>query len=84
MKAVKWKVQLPKLFDEILSNPEMAVMKQPLAITMMLLRDVARRAIELDDPALHALMLRLALYEQGDPEAAEYDPSLLERMEEAS
>lgn len=83
-KSTMWKAHLPRLFEEILANPSCGILRQPLLITNAILKEVAERAIELNDPKLHALMLRLALYEQGDPHSAAYDPSLLEQLEEAS
>lgn len=79
--SVKWKVHTPRLMSEILVNPEMSIMRQPLMIMKGLLAEVARRAIELDDPELNALMLRLTLYEQGDPMSPAYDPSVLDGIE---
>jgi hypothetical protein len=63
-----WKVHVPNLLREILNNPTTAVLAQPLNIFGNLLAQVASRAIEMDDPALNILMLRLTLYDQADPQ----------------
>lgn len=84
VKSPKWKVHLPLLFKEILTNRGCLILRQPLLITRSILAEVAKRAIELNDPKLNALMLRLTLYEHGDPTSSAYDPSLLEKLEDAS
>lgn len=62
-----WKVHTPNLLQEILTNNGMAMMHKPIAIFGRLLAEVAERAAVLDDPALNILMLRLTLYDAGDP-----------------
>lgn len=64
---VQWKVHTASLLKETLNNPGCAVLAQPFNIFGDLLSQVAQRAIELDDPQLNILMLRLTLYEQADP-----------------
>lgn len=73
-----WRVNTPGLFQEIVSNPNTAIMLRPLQITGHLLALVAKRASELNDPQLNALMCRLALYEVCDPNSKEYDEELAE------
>lgn len=75
--APEWKVHTTHLLQEIVINPNMWALRTPVLIFRQLLAAVATRAIELDDPELNRLMLRLALYEQGDPTSPAYDPSLL-------
>ena len=77
-KTLKWKVHVPKLFCEVLSNPTTGILQQPLHILSGILGEVAQRAIELNDPILHSLMIRLALYECADPASEEYDPDAIE------
>lgn len=57
-------VHLSNLLREAVeANPGGAILARPAQIAQGLLAQVARRAIELDDPELNALMLELALYE---------------------
>jgi hypothetical protein len=65
---LEWKVHTASLLSEVLNNKGAAILAQPLNIFGRLLAQVAERAAELDDPELNILMLRLTLYEQGDPE----------------
>lgn len=73
----KWKVHTPNLMREVLQNPGTGMLTQPINILARLLGQVAERAIELNDPELNQLMLRLALYEQGDPTSPAYQPNLI-------
>lgn len=63
----EWKVHTPNLLREVLQNPGTSILAVPLSIFGRLLAEVAERAIALDDPKLNILMLRLTLYDQGDP-----------------
>lgn len=63
-----WKVNTPGLLREVTNNPGSGILRHPVAILAGLLGQVAQRAAEIDDPQLNILMLRLALYEQGNPE----------------
>ena len=76
---LKWKCHIPRLFEEILKNEGTAILHKPLEITLHILGEVAERAIELDDPILHELMIRLTLYSCADPSSDDYDP---ERVKE--
>ncbi len=77
---LQWKVNISSLFDEVLENPTTRILRIPLQITHNLLRQVAQRASELNDPQLNALMCRLALYEIADPYSKEYDKKLVEEI----
>lgn len=65
---MQWKVHTARLLEEVLKNPGMSILQTPFRIFGILLASVAERAVALDDPELNILMLRLTLYEQGDPE----------------
>ena len=78
---LNWKVHLPRLFDEIMLNPDCSVLKEPLSITKSILAQVAQRAIELDDEKLNILMLRLTLYSCADPLEPDYNPDILKALE---
>ena len=54
---------LPGLLDEILCNQSCAILFQPVRITKGILAQLAQLAIEIDDPRLHIMMLRLGLYD---------------------
>lgn len=89
--SVEWKVHTASLLREILKNPGCSVLAIPLSILGRMLAEVAERAAELNDPQLNILMLRLTLYEQGDPEKfsheqieAEYVEQRLRLVAEAS
>lgn len=63
-KAVQFDSHLPNLLRELIEGhpaPGPAVMA--VNLTMPILRELAGRAIEIDDPELNVLCLRLALYE---------------------
>lgn len=55
---------LPNLLRELVEgNPSPGPLTRAVNLTLPILRDLTERAIELDDPKLNILMLRLALYE---------------------
>jgi hypothetical protein len=61
---MEWRVNTPGLLAEMVQgNPAGWALVQPVNILRNILSEVAARAIELDDPALHILMLRLSLYD---------------------
>ncbi len=76
-----WKVNTPALFNEILVNHDCYMLEKPLQILGLILAEVAERAIELDDAQLNILMLRLALYENGDPYSKEFDANAIKEQE---
>lgn len=62
--AFKWRVHTPNLIREMVEgNPGGWALVQPANIFLRMLTAVAGRAIELDDPELNILMLRLQLYD---------------------
>ncbi len=67
MKA-KFDCYLPGLLGEVLNNPTCAILKIPIQITKDILRELAVLAIEIDDPRLHLMMIRLGLYDFDDHE----------------
>lgn len=68
MTKLGWKVHTPSMLAEIVRNPSMGIMSQPIRIFADLLAQVATRAAAIDDPELNILMLRLTLYDVADPE----------------
>ncbi len=77
-----WICHTTHLFDEILTNPDCAILRKPLIILRGLLADVAQRCIELNDDKLNLLMLRLTLYDCADPESKSYDPGIIKQFEQ--
>lgn len=63
MSKERFDVFLPGLLDEVLSNDSCSVLKTPINITKRVLAELAKVAIEIDDPRLHVMMLRLGLYD---------------------
>lgn len=74
---LRWKVHVPNLLSEIMTNNETAIFRQPLYILRSILVEIAERSSELNDPVLNALMCRLALYEISDPTSKEYNAELV-------
>lgn len=56
-------VDTSSLIGQVFDNPGTAIMKIPFRTLLFLLAKVANRAIQLDDPELNSLMIRLNLYE---------------------
>ena len=78
--TLNWRVHTRSLFEEVLSNKTTGPLHQPLNIAYSLLQGVAKRASELNDPALNALMCRLTLYAIADPYSPDYDLELTNRL----
>lgn len=54
---------LPGLLKEVLDNPTTGILRIPINITLGILAQLAQLAVEIDDPRLHIMMLRLGLYD---------------------
>lgn len=83
-RPLEWKVHTPALLSEILCNSGAQALEMPLKIFGTLLWDVAARASQIDDPELNLLMLRLTMYEAGDPDkhsAAEIEATMKAQRE---
>lgn len=70
---VEWKVHTPRLLSEIMTNNHMGILKIPMNIFGRMLAALAERAMVLGDVPLDHLMIRLALYSQGDPSDPSFD-----------
>ena len=67
-----WRCHVPNLLKEVLeANPNMWAMKMPFNILLQMLYDLGKIAERINDPELNAMMLRLAIFEQGDPDQAD-------------
>lgn len=78
--TLKWKVHVHGLLVEILSNPQCSSLKIPLNILLDLLKQVAQRATELNDPKLNELMIRLCLYSISNPDDPAFDADLVSKI----
>lgn len=68
------RVNTAGLLAEILTcTPKTQVFKIPFLTLDNLLRQVAARAIELNDDKLNMLMLKLSLYSISDPQSPDFD-----------
>lgn len=81
-KRLKWRVNFPQLIKEISHNNGVSILAKPLQITMLIMSEIGERAVELNDPKLNLLMLRMAIYEQGDPYSKAYVPEAFDKMQE--
>ena len=59
---------MPSLLKETLNNKGASILHAPIRITLGLLRQLAVLAIEIDDPRLHLMMIRLGLYDFDGPD----------------
>lgn len=63
-KVLHWRADVPALFAEILTaNNSMWIMKQPLIIVDSILREGAKRALELQDEKMISIFARLSMYD---------------------
>jgi len=71
-----WRCNTPGLLKESLENMDASsrngVLQKPFTILMHLLAELAETAIEVDDPRINCMMLRLGLYEHGIPNHPEF------------
>jgi len=80
-KSLSFKVHTTYLLEEIInSTTEGHALKIPLIIFRDLLKQVARRASQLNDPKMNSLMCRLALYAIADPNDKEFDQELTNKI----
>lgn len=70
---LKWRCHTPNLLQEVLTNNSAWALKMPLTLFAAILHELAELAAEIDDPRLHLIMMRLALYEAGDPQKTPMD-----------
>ena len=79
-----WKVHVPNLLKEVMSNQGAWALSIPINIFARLLHDVAARASELNDPEMNKLMMRLTLYEIADPTSPAYDKTAIDEVMSAA
>lgn len=69
-----------RIFAHVVSLSGAASVAPALATMDLLMRQVAARALVLDDKELHKLMLQLGLYAVADPNCPEYDALAVQRI----
>lgn len=82
VKKMKFDVHLPNLLAEVLNNETCWVLKTPIEITRGVLSELAQLAIEIDNPKLHIMMLRLGLYDCSARERVEIIKELKREIKE--
>lgn len=60
------------MLKEMMINKEVTALKIPVVVFGDILKKVAQRAAEINDPKMNALMMKLALYECSNPDSKEY------------
>lgn len=65
MNDMVWKVDLPRLLEEIAECSKSIPYAKTFKILAQVLNVLTERAIEIDDPALNIIMLRLGLCEEA-------------------
>jgi len=78
--SLGWKVHTRGLLEEISSNFNAPQILIPIKILDNLLRQVAKRATEINDLKLNALMIRLTLYSIADPDSPDYNPKAISKI----
>lgn len=78
-----WKVHTSRLLEEILTNNNMGALVIPINIFKNVLVELTAEAIRIDDDRLNAIMMRLTLYDQGDPYSKDYQPDAAEMIKKA-
>lgn len=68
MNDMVWKVDLPRLLKEIAECSKNVPYAASFQILAQVLRVLTERAIEINDPALNIIMIRLGLYEGAHDE----------------
>lgn len=73
---------LPGLLKEVLDNPTTGILRIPINITLGILAELAQLALEIDDPRLHIMMLRLGLYDVSASERVKKIEQLKEEIDD--
>ena len=75
------RVNTPDLIKQVFDNPGTSQLKIPFNTMLKFLGAVAQMAIELDDPKLNMLMIKLNLYEVDPNEAKKLIDKCINAME---
>jgi len=76
-KRLNWRCHTRHLLEEILVNDQCAILRQPLKIFYGILREVAARAVVINDDELNSLMIRLTLFSCSDPSSEDYNKEIV-------
>jgi hypothetical protein len=76
------RVDTPYLIKQVFDNPGTSQLKIPFNTVLKFLAAVAERAIELDDPKLNMLMIKLNLYEFDQKDGSKLIDECLKRIKE--
>lgn len=79
-RELPWKVHANEYFQKVIELKGGMSLRAPSHIFLELLEEIAKRSIELNDPILHSLMCRLAMYEISDYRADGFDQELTEEV----
>jgi hypothetical protein len=80
---LEWRVNTPAFLKEAFENmpgTNNGVWFQPVNIFRELLVEVAKRASQLNDPVMNALMCRLCLYAESDPYDKDYKEEVVKSI----
>lgn len=70
----QWRCNTPNLIEEIMTKNHVgSVLSKPVTIFAGMLEELADIARDINHPELNAMMMRLALYVEGDPTKPGYD-----------
>jgi hypothetical protein len=78
--GLNWKIHTPNLLKEVQNNHKMSIFSIPFRILAGILAELGERAIELNDDKLNAIMCRLTLFDQADPESKSYNPKEIGKL----
>ena len=79
-----WKVHMPLILKEIVegypsnNNPWIG----PVKVIQDILIELTELAQEIDDPRLHLIMCRLAMYSVVEKSSPDYDPDIFDKLRE--
>jgi hypothetical protein len=87
-KHLKWRVHVPNFLNDIIPNLHRKsyeqILQSPMTIFKSILGELAELSNKIDDPRLHLMMCRMALYSCVDRSSSDYDKLeiAIKKMEE--
>jgi len=83
--SARWKSNIKQLItEEIMCNSNGAGLVMPWRITFLILLQVAKTAIRIDDPELNRLMCDLSLYTVADGYHKDFDQKIVTEVDKLS